>query len=166
MSSKTVPLGFHVVRRDRLLQEQTQDTYRIKGKLEEPTSCPQCGAVFSAGRWHAGAAPKDAHHRTCPACSRINDNYPAGFVHLAGAFLGAHRDEIMSLVRNEEQRQRSEHPLKRIMAITEQDGAFLVTTTDVHLARGIGEAVHHAYQGALEFQYKPDEHLLRVHWQR
>lgn len=166
MSSKTVPLGFHVVRRDRLLQEQTQDTYRIKGKLEEPTSCPQCGAVFSAGRWHAGAAPKDAHHHTCPACSRVNDNYPAGFVHLAGAFLGAHRDEIMSLVRNEEQRQRSEHPLKRIMAITEQDGAFLVTTTDVHLARGIGEAVHHAYQGELEFQYKPDEHLLRVQWER
>lgn len=166
MNVRHIPPGFQPVRRDRLLQAQTSDTYKLKGKLAEPTTCPQCGAVFSAGRWHSGATPKDAHRHTCPACSRINDNYPAGFVHLAGAFLGAHRDEIMSLVHNEEHRQRSEHPLKRIMAITEQEGSFLVTTTDVHLARGIGEAVHHAYQGELEFHYKPDEHLLRVHWTR
>lgn len=166
MSSQSMPPGFHSVRRDRLLQEPTQDTYRIKGKLPEPTACPQCGSVFSDGRWHSGDAPKEAHRHTCPACQRMNDNYPAGFVHLGGAFFSAHRDEIIGLVHNEEQRQHSEHPLKRIMAITDQDGSVLVTTTDVHLARGIGDAVHHAYQGELEFHYKPDEHLLRVHWER
>lgn len=26
----------------------------------------------------------------------------------------------------------------------------LITTTDAHLARGLGEAVHHAYQGTLD----------------
>ena len=93
-------------------------------------------------------------------CSRRKPRIP--IIRLAGAFLDAHRDEIMKLVRYEEQRQRSEHPLKRIMAIS----VILLTTTDAHLARGIGKAVHHAYQGELEFQYQPDEHLLRVHWER
>jgi len=50
------------------------------------------------------------------------------------------------------------------MAVDEQDDSVLVTTTDIHLARGIGEALHHAYQGELEFHYNPEENLLRVHW--
>ena len=33
-------------------------------------------------------------------------------------------------------------------------------------ARGIGEAIHHAYQGDLEFHYNPAENLLRVNWSR
>lgn len=50
------------------------------------------------------------------------------------------------------------------MNIEETDGAVLVTTTDIHLARRLGEALHHAYQGELEYHYNPDENLLRVHW--
>lgn len=166
MNSMTVPPGFHAVRRDRLLQEQTQDAYKLKGKLAEPTVCAQCGAVFREGRWVWGEAPKEAHNGTCPACHRINDHYPAGFVSFGGAFFASHRDEIMKLVRHEAEREKLTHPLKRIMAIEDQDDALLITTTDIHLARGIGESVHHAYQGKLEFHYKPDENLLRVHWAR
>ena len=50
------------------------------------------------------------------------------------------------------------------MAVEEQDDATLVTTTDIHLARRIGEALHHAYHGDLEFHYNPAENLLRVSW--
>jgi hypothetical protein len=42
----------------------------------------------------------------------------------------------------------------------------MVTTTDMHLARGIGEALQHAYQGDLEYRYNPDQNLLRVSWSR
>lgn len=164
MSTRSIPPGFHPVRHDRPLLEQVHDAYKSKGKLPDPTVCPQCGAFFHDGRWQWGAAPAGAHQVTCPACHRMNDQYPAGFLTLEGPFFLAHREEIMHLVHHHEQRERAEHPLQRIMAVDERDGEVLVTTTDIHLARGIGEAVHHAYQGELEFHYNPEENLLRVHW--
>lgn len=167
MSTRSIPAGYHqITRHDGIFQEQVHDAYKSRGKLPEPCVCPQCGAVFHQGRWRWMEAPAGAQRATCPACQRLHDHYPAGFLSLAGPFFLGHRDEIMHLVRNHEQRERAEHPLQRIMAVEEEDTAALVTTTDIHLARGIGEALHHAYQGELEFHYNPEESLLRVHWTR
>ena len=52
------------------------------------------------------------------------------------------------------------------MRIEDQDDGIQITTTDIHLARGIGEALHHAYQGELEYHYNERENLLRVVWER
>jgi len=164
MSNAGFPKGFNSARSEHLLKEQVHDNYKSKGKLPEPAVCPHCGAVFHTGRWQWLPTSEGAHQETCPACHRINDDFPAGFLTLQGEYFQAHRDEIMQLVHNTEKRERSEHPLKRIMAAEEKDGAMLVTTTDIHLARGIGEALHHAYQGELKYQYNPEEYLLRVSW--
>lgn len=165
MGTQSKPAGFRQIsRHDGLFQERVHDAYKAKHKLPEPTVCPQCGAVFHKGRWQWLEAPAGAHQEPCPACHRIHDHFPAGFVTLQGKFFLAHREEIMHLAHNVEKRERTEHPLKRIMAIEEKDGALLITTTDIHLARGIGEAIHHAYQGDLKFHYNPEENLLRVSW--
>ena len=164
MSYTTSGFG-KITRHDNLFQEQVHDAYKAKGKLHEPSVCTQCGAVFHDGRWQWLAAPKEAHRVTCPACHRMHDHYPAGFVNLKGEFFQAHRDEIMSLVHHHEQREREEHPLQRIMAIEAKPDETLITTTDIHLARGMGEALHHAYQGDLEFHYNPEQNLLRVNWE-
>jgi len=166
MKAKTVPPGARRVRRNKLIQEHVHDSYKSWGKLPEPTLCPQCGAVFQDGRWRWLSPPAAAHQQMCPACHRIHDEFPAGFVMLEGDFIGAHRDELLHLIRNLEKRETKEHPLQRIMNITDENRGVLVTTTDIHLARGIGEALHHAYQGRLEFHYNPEENLLRVHWSR
>lgn len=167
MGTQSRPAGFRQIsRNDGLFQERVHDAYKAKHKLAEPAVCPQCRAVFHEGRWQWREAPADAHQEICPACHRIQDHYPAGFLTLQGSFFVAHRDEIMHTVHNVETRERTEHPLKRIMAIEEKEGTVLVTTTDIHLARGIGEALHHAYQGELEFHYNPQEYLLRVRWTR
>ena len=50
------------------------------------------------------------------------------------------------------------------MAVEEKDGTALVTTTDIHLARSLGDALHHAYQGELEYHYNLEQNLLRVNW--
>jgi len=52
------------------------------------------------------------------------------------------------------------------MEIEKQGDTTLVTTTDIHLARGIGEAVHHAYQGQLALHYNAGERQLRANWKR
>lgn len=159
--------GFRQIQRhDGLFQERVHDAYKASAKLHEPSVCPQCEAVFHEGRWQWREAPADAHRVTCPACNRIHDHYPAGFLVISGDFFQLHRDEIMHLVHNREKYERAEHPLKRIMAIEEKDSETLVTTTDIHLARNIGEALHHAYQGEMQFHYNPEQYLLRVSWTR
>ena len=85
---------------------------------------------------------------------------------IGGSFCKEHREELLHLVKNEEARAKAEHPLERIIMIDEQDDSVLITTTDIHLARGIGEALHHAYKGELEFHYNEQENLLRVVWER
>lgn len=157
--------GFQKIsRHDNLFQEHVHDAYKAKGKLLEPSVCSQCGAVFHQGRWQWLPAPVDAHQETCPACHRIHDQFPAGFLSIKGEFIQTHRDEIMHLLHNLEKRERAEHPLKRIIAVEEKPGETLVSTTDIHLARGMGEALHHAYQGELEYHYNSEQNLLRVNW--
>ncbi len=158
--------GFRPVRRDKLIQERVHDTYMAKGKLTEPTVCPTCGAVYHKGRWQWLPKPEQAREQSCPACLRIHDDFPAGYVTVAGEFLAQRRDEILRLIRNHAEKAQAEHPLERIIAIVDHEGGVMVTTTDIHLARGIGEALEHAYQGELEYHYNEGENLLRVHWER
>jgi len=149
-----------------VLDEPVTDPYQLREKLVEPSVCRDCGAVYQQGRWQWTAAPENAHHARCAACRRIKEDLPAGYVSLGGAFVQSHRDEILSLARHLETREKSEHPLQRIMAITDQDDGLLITTTDVHLASGIGRALQSAYKGELDFHYNKDEYLLRMEWRR
>ncbi len=153
-------------RRDRLLREHVHDTYKMRGKLPEPTVCPDCGVVYLKGRWQWAAAPNGAQQSLCPACHRVRDRYPGGFLTLSGPFLGEHRDEILHLARNVEAHARDEHPLRRIMAVEERADHTLVSTTDMGLARSIGDAIHHAYKGELDYHYEDEANILRVSWMR
>ncbi len=170
MTTRTPPAGFQSIPSNQLhhqiFQEHEHDTYKLQHKLSEPSVCPDCGAVFHAGRWQWGARPSGAAEVVCAACHRVRDHFPAGFVHIGGQFFRDHRDDLTALIRHHEERSKAEHPLKRIIAVEDTEDGVLVTTTDIHLAREIGEALHHAYQGELEFHYNDAEKLLRVHWQR
>lgn len=158
--------NWHPMKRDELRDELVHDRYKSKRKLPAPTRCPQCGAVYHDGRWTWKTAPPGANEALCPACHRTRDRFPAGYVTLKGNFPVAHRDEILHLARNREAQVKAEHPLERIMAIADVEDGVLITTTGTHLARGIGEALHSACKGELEYHYNKDENLLRVLWTR
>jgi hypothetical protein len=144
--------------RDRIL-----DPYESQRKPHEPASCPQCGAVYRHGRWQWSPAPEAAHAHLCPACHRTAEHLPAGIVTL-------HRlpprltDQVIGLVRNEEAAEKSEHALNRVIAIEEADGDLVVSTTDIHLPRRIGEALKRAYHGELDMHFDDDGYFARVDW--
>jgi hypothetical protein len=153
-------------RRDRLIREHVHDPHKTRLKLPEPTLCPQCGAVFHEGRWHWAPRPDGAHEELCQACHRINDRYPAGELTIVGGFVPRHKEEILHLARHQEEQEKAEHPLHRIMSIQEEDGAIVVQTTDIHLPRRIGAALRHAYRGELDFHYEEEAYFIRVRWTR
>lgn len=154
------------VRGTGVISEKEHDPYRARLKPDEPAMCPECRAVFHAGRWQWLSPPAQAHDELCPACRRLRDRFPAGFVTLEGGFLQEHRAEVMGLVSRYADRVKREHPLERIMDTEDLEGGVRLTTTDTHLARGIGSALRRAYRGELKFHYEPAQNLLRVHWQR
>ena len=142
------------------------DPYRATAKPAGPALCPTCDAVFDEGRWSWVSPPEDAHEQTCPACQRIHDRFPAGYVMVKGKFLAEHRDEIVALIRSKEEHEKADNPLQRIMAIEDVREGLQVTTTHSLLARGIGEALQEAFDGDLKLRYSRDENLLRATWKR
>ena len=156
--------GGHAARHDRVVQEGQHDSYKMPGKLKEPTVCKTCGALFHKGRWTWGTKPTGADEIVCPACLRIEDKNPKGFVTLKGAYKDQHRDQVMGLIHNAEAQEKKEYPLARIMTIENRAEGLVVLTTDTHLPRRIGEALKHAHHGELELQYDKDEDFIRVTW--
>lgn len=141
------------------------DPYKRVAKLEEPAVCSQCGAVYANGRWQWTTAPAGATRTLCQACHRVNDRYPAGVVTLRGRAVSEHRDEIVSLARHQETAEKREHPLNRIMKIeSEAADRLVITTTDIHLPRRIGEAVERAFHGELDIHFDEQGYFVRVDW--
>ncbi len=153
-------------RGDRLIRERVHDPYQVREKLPDPTVCRDCGAMFRRGRWSWGAAPADAHVALCPACHRIQDDYPEGAVTLAGDFASSNREELLALARNVETREKEEHPLKRSMGIRDEEDRIVIETTSAKLAHAIGKALQHAYQGELDSSFPEEAGLQRVAWTR
>lgn len=160
------PSTFHPGRHLEVLDDPIHDPYQDRAKFSEPSTCSDCGAVFRDGRWQWLTPPLHALQVRCPACRRIHEKNPAGYVSITGDFADQHREEILNQIHHIEAREKAEHPLQRIMEIEKHPDKLMVTTTDIHLARDIGEALHHAYQGTLDYNYSDAEYLLRVTWQR
>jgi hypothetical protein len=147
-------------------QASRQDPYGPEAKLAEPAACPQCGANYRDGRWQWGPPTTVARPQLCAACRRINDRQPAGVLTLGGRLVAANKIEIVQLARHQEAAEKAEHPLNRIIAIDDRGDAIVITTTDIHLPRRIGEAMKRAYRGELKLAYEEDGYFVRAKWHR
>lgn len=147
------------------------DPYRTLDKPSADTRCSDCGLVYRDGRWRRlrpkeTRPPADGPETVCPACRRIRDDYPAGQITLRGRFLDRNRQELLNLVRHQEQSENSEHPLHRIMSVTELPGEIRITTTDTHLPRRIARALKRSHGGELHLDRDGAAHFLHVLWRR
>lgn len=154
-------------RRDKGIKQKRHDVYKQKGKFIEGTICTTCKVVYSKGRWVWNYEGEVSKKITCPACKRIKDSYPAGFIQLSGGFFTENQEEIINLVRNVEEQAKAEHPMQRIIRIRKtRTKSTLVETTSVHLARRIGDAISRAYKGEYAMQYADNYNRIRVQWER
>ncbi len=153
-------------RRNRLIQEERHDAYQQKKKWQEPTVCSECNAVFLEGRWAWWEPAINARRIVCPACQRIKDKDPAGRLEIRGSYFVHHQDEVLNLIRNTESKEKDAHPMERIMGITSEEDHSLLTTTGIHIARRIGDALQDAYQGELNFTYGDAEKSIHMVWSR
>ena len=157
------PRGRRITGRAR--QDHVDDPYLLEWKPRGPAVCRDCGAAFRDGRWQwISSVPATAEPELCPACRRVRDSFPAGIVTLSGSFVTEHKSDILNVTRHQEELENKEHPLNRIMGIREDGDSIEITTTDIHLPRRIGEALHRAYHGDLDYHYEAEKYFLRVRW--
>jgi hypothetical protein len=153
----------HAGRADR---EAPQGSVRQDRTRSEPVVCRTCGAFYRAGRWQWLTLPaRQATRRTrCPACLRVRGNDPAGFLTLVGGSVPARARELCRVIRRLEEVHRRVDPLSRIVSLRRLPDRIDVTTTDVDLPRGIGEAVARAHGGSLHVVREQDGSVIRVRW--
>ncbi len=150
-----------------------KDPYLSKEGSHDMAICKQCHAIYHNKRWYLD---EDLYAKnidlpstvlvTCPACQKIKDKFPGGIVTLTGEFLQEHKDEIINLIKNEEERARGFNPLERIININNGSKGVEVTTTNERLAQRIGKKVKKAFSGEVEYKWSQDTKLLRVTWRR
>ena len=150
----------------RAQQDHILDPYQRQQKLHEGTACPQCGAVYHQGRWRWVTKAEGAGEELCAACRRINDKFPAGVVTLRGDFAREQKQELIHLARHQEEAEKQEHPLNRIIGIEEDAQGIVINTTDIQLPRRIGEAIKRAFRGEIEDNFEKDGYFVRVTWTR
>ena len=152
----------------------TTDSYIPRGASKKTAVCEGCHAVYQNKRWSADTELYDRVMENpavatlvCPACLKIRDNFPGGIVTLKGHYVLPHKQDLMNLIKNEEERARGFNPLERIMTIKENGhGSLVVTTTNEKLAQRLGRALKKAFHGAVAYQWSHDNKLVRVDWER
>ena len=155
---------------------EPRDDLRTQEAPSEPIVCAGCGAVYAHKRWSrsaparqkAAAADHPIHVRICGACRRRRTGVPHGFVHVDGDFVRTHRDDIVTLLKNEAARAAEDNPLAQIVAWHDNghDADVLVTTTTEHLAIRLGRALEKASDGRVLYGFSHVNKLAHVWWHR
>lgn len=147
-----------------VLDEPVHDPARDAEKLASPAVCSECGAVYAQGHWQWTSAPAHALQIRCPACRRIGESRPAAHVMIGGQFAQDHAEDVTRLVHEVEHREKTAHPLRRVMAVDQHGNEMDIATTDVRLAQDICNALQDSFDGKLNVDYDEGEKVLRVRW--
>lgn len=151
--------------------DTAKDSYLLKIGPKDLAVCRGCSAVYHSKRWRLATdeelkGKKSLVKVFCPACQKIKDNFPGGYVTISGEFLKEHKEEILNLVKNKEQRAMYLNPLERIMAIKQGKNKIEITTTTEKFAQRLGQILHKAFRGEVEYKWSDDTKVARVNWSR
>lgn len=144
-------------------------------KLPDPTVCKECQSVYTAGRWVASnmvpakvdrGELREAERVVCPACKQIEAGVVGGYVSVSGAFLNAHREEIVNLLENEAKEATETNALSRVISQNADADGIKIETTTEQLAERFGRALKDAYAGILDFDFSHENKVVRIAWHR
>ncbi len=143
------------------------DPYIPKIGPKDMAICKRCGAIYHNKRWSfRKRTERPTKEVLCPACQKIRDGFAGGFVTIQGEFIKDHKEEILNLVRNKEERSMYYNPLNRIIEIKQKDDTIEITTTTEKLAQRIGQMLRKAFHGRVEYKWSSDVKMARVIWTR
>jgi len=158
-------------RMDELYDVKLHDPYMDRNIYKDPTICPSCNLLYHNKRWFFDdellEKYKDsAEMKKCPACRKIEDNYPLGILSLSGNYVTKTKELILNLINNEAEYEKKRNPLARIISIEEDSNKIVIKTTTESLARRLGRAVDKAHHGKIKYTFSEDQKLLRVEWSK
>jgi hypothetical protein len=91
------------------------------------------------------------------------DQYPSGELRLEGV-TSEENQEVLRLLKNEEERAREKNPLERIMRMETDGPAWRVETTTEKLAQRLGRALEKARGGKATYRWSHNNKFVRVLW--
>jgi NMD protein affecting ribosome stability and mRNA decay len=151
---------------------RSTDVYMSKDGIEV-SYCTKCGVINRQKRWimdpiELNQLKEDpaVGKMVCPACQKMQDNVPGGFLTLSGEYLRKHEHEILELIKNTEAKSRNKNPLGRIMELTQEGNVLTIHTTLDRLAEKLGKEIYKAHSGELNYQWSHGENTVRVNWKR
>ncbi|MCI0391067.1 MAG: hypothetical protein MOB07_20160 [Acidobacteria bacterium] len=124
-------------------------------------------AIEGKGKKKSRSRSHDPKAVVCPACQRQRDGAPSGFVHLDGAYLNEHSEEIRHFLQREAERAAEDNPLAKIMRWeTDEKGRPTLATTTEHLAQRLGKALKKSFKGETHYDFSHENKLAHVYWRR
>ncbi|RJP65742.1 MAG: hypothetical protein C4532_17275 [Candidatus Abyssobacteria bacterium SURF_17] len=128
--------------------------------------CSQCYAIFDGRKWDGNRkVPKkklaELETTLCTACKRMRDKVALGTVYLDGEVITSRADEILRMVRREEEIERARNYSSRILDIRRRGQKMTVRTVNSLLAIHIAKQFKKAFKGRIEIFKDTPGHMPR-----
>jgi len=120
--------------------------------------CQNCLAIHDGKKWMKNMEKKEKigdrelKKVLCEACKRKRDKIVYGIVYLEGPVLKERRDEIMQMIKKEEEIESSHNHLSQVLSIDADEDKMTITTINQWLALHLGKQFQKTFKGRLDIE--------------
>jgi len=128
--------------------------------------CTTCDAVYNGKKWN-GSPELSAKNLAnldptlCTVCKRVRDRVALGTVHLEGDVIASRHEEIIRMIRHEEEIERSHNYCSRIMDIKRNGRKMTIQTVNSSLAIHIAKQLKKTFRGRMDIYKDTPGHRPR-----
>jgi hypothetical protein len=128
--------------------------------------CTACNAVYNGKKWNCSPelSEKDRaklERTLCTVCKRTRDRVALGTAHLEGDVIASRSDEIVRMIRREEEIEQSHNYCSRILDIKRNGRKMTVQTINSSLAIHIAKQLKKTFKGRMDIYKDTPGHRPR-----